>query len=223
MLQAKGHLPFFDVAYQGFATGSLEEDAFAPRYFVERGLEFAVAQSYSKVGRGWGWGTRPVRRPAAGAWRRCRPGPGNARQPCSLGLGPNRHGAHTLYPPESSPHPTSPRPTLQNLGLYAERVGAMSFVLSEAGAAQRVLSQMKRIARAIYSNPPVHGARIVAEVVGSEEMFGEWKGEMEMMAGRIKVGVLGRAGPGQAGRLGQNEGCGACGNNKRWYRLTLLQ
>lgn len=35
---------------------------------------------------------------------------------------------------------------------------------------------------------PVHGARIVSEVVGSEEMFEEWKGEMEMMAGRIKVG-----------------------------------
>jgi hypothetical protein len=41
---------FFDVAYQGFATGSLDEDAFAPRYFVQRGIEFAVAQSYSKVG-----------------------------------------------------------------------------------------------------------------------------------------------------------------------------
>ncbi len=41
-------LPFFDVAYQGFATGSLEEDAYAPRYFAERGLELFVAQSYSK-------------------------------------------------------------------------------------------------------------------------------------------------------------------------------
>jgi aspartate/tyrosine/aromatic aminotransferase len=63
----------------------------------------------------------------------------------------------------------------------------MSFVLNDAGAAERVLSQMKRIARALYSNPPVHGARIVSEVVGSEEMLGEWKGEMEAMAGRIKV------------------------------------
>lgn len=80
---------------------------------------------------------------------------------------------------------------LQNLGLYAERVGAMSFVLADSDAAQRVLSQLKRLARAIYSNPPVHGARIVSEVVGSEEMFGEWKGEMEMMAGRIKVRFCG--------------------------------
>lgn len=39
----------------------------------------------------------------------------------------------------------------------------------------------------MYSNPPVHGARIVANVVGDATMFGEWKAEMEMMAGRIKT------------------------------------
>ena len=74
-------------------------------------------------------------------------------------------------------------------GLYGERVGALSFVLSDDGAAKRVLSQLKRIARAIYSNPPVHGARIVAEVVGNEDMFTEWKQEMGGMAGRIKVSL----------------------------------
>jgi aspartate/tyrosine/aromatic aminotransferase len=37
------------------------------------------------------------------------------------------------------------------------------------------------------SNPPVHGARIVAEVVGDEAVFNEWRAEMEGMAGRIKV------------------------------------
>jgi aspartate aminotransferase len=41
--------PFIDSAYQGFASGSLEQDAFLPRYLVERGIEFATAQSYSKV------------------------------------------------------------------------------------------------------------------------------------------------------------------------------
>jgi aspartate aminotransferase, chloroplastic len=50
----------------------------------------------------------------------------------------------------------------------------------------RTLSQLKRIARAMYSNPPVHGARIVAEVVNDKGMFGEWKDEMQMMSGRIK-------------------------------------
>jgi aspartate aminotransferase len=39
---------FFDSAYQGFASGDLDRDAFAVRYFVSRGFEFMVAQSYSK-------------------------------------------------------------------------------------------------------------------------------------------------------------------------------
>ena len=59
--------------------------------------------------------------------------------------------------------------------------------MSSSSAAKKVLSQLKQIARAIYSNPPVHGARIVSEVVGNDDMFGEWKQEMEYMAGRIKV------------------------------------
>lgn len=50
----------------------------------------------------------------------------------------------------------------------------------------RVKSQLKRLARPMYSNPPVHGARIVANVVGDSALFGEWKAEMELMAGRIK-------------------------------------
>ena len=78
-------------------------------------------------------------------------------------------------------HPPAPA------GLYGERVGALNFVLKDAPSATRVLSQLKRLARAIYSNPPVHGARIAAEVVGQPELFDEWKQEMEMMAGRIKV------------------------------------
>lgn len=50
----------------------------------------------------------------------------------------------------------------------------------------RVKSQLKRLARPMYSNPPIHGAKIVANVVGDPTMFGEWKQEMEQMAGRIK-------------------------------------
>lgn len=50
----------------------------------------------------------------------------------------------------------------------------------------RVKSQLKRIARPMYSNPPVHGARIVANIVGDSALFKEWNAEMEMMAGRIK-------------------------------------
>ena len=50
----------------------------------------------------------------------------------------------------------------------------------------RVKSQLKRLARPMHSNPPIHGARIVANVVGNPTLFDEWKAEMEMMAGRIK-------------------------------------
>jgi aspartate aminotransferase len=120
LCKAKSHMPFFDVAYQGFATGDLDKDAFAPRLFADAGLEIMVAQSYSK-----------------------------------------------------------------NLGLYGERVGALNVVLNDADAARRVLSQLKRLARALWSNPPTHGARIAAEVVGDADMFELWKQEMANMAGRI--------------------------------------
>lgn len=40
------------------------------------------------------------------------------------------------------------------------------------------MSQMKRLARALWSNPPTHGARIAAEVVGDADMFEQWKGEV---------------------------------------------
>lgn len=42
------HFPFFDCAYQGFASGDLAKDAWAVRYFVEQGFELCVAQSYAK-------------------------------------------------------------------------------------------------------------------------------------------------------------------------------
>ncbi|KAJ3237501.1 Aspartate aminotransferase, cytoplasmic [Chytriomyces hyalinus] len=48
VIKEKKHFPFFDCAYQGFASGSLDQDAWAVRYFVESGFELFVAQSYSK-------------------------------------------------------------------------------------------------------------------------------------------------------------------------------
>jgi aspartate/tyrosine/aromatic aminotransferase len=57
-----------------------------------------------------------------------------------------------------------------------------------------VLSQLKRIARALWSNPPTHGARIAAEVVGDPSMFEEWKGEMAG-EGRFGAAQVGRIAP----------------------------
>ncbi|KAI9592380.1 pyridoxal phosphate-dependent transferase [Syncephalis fuscata] len=48
VMAAKKHFPFFDCAYQGFATGDVDRDAWAVRLFVNRGFELFVAQSYAK-------------------------------------------------------------------------------------------------------------------------------------------------------------------------------
>lgn len=48
LMKEKNHFPFFDCAYQGFASGNLEKDAFAPRYFADQGFEMLVCQSFAK-------------------------------------------------------------------------------------------------------------------------------------------------------------------------------
>lgn len=58
----------------------------------------------------------------------------------------------------------------------------LSIIITTSQAAKAVLSQLKRIARALWSNPPTHGARIAAEVVGDAGMFELWKQEVGMIA-----------------------------------------
>ncbi|PWY64270.1 aspartate transaminase [Aspergillus heteromorphus CBS 117.55] len=48
VMRSKNHFPFFDCAYQGFASGDLARDAWAVRYFIEQGFELCVAQSFAK-------------------------------------------------------------------------------------------------------------------------------------------------------------------------------
>lgn len=120
IIKKKGHLAFLDSAYQGYATGDLDKDAFAARHFLQLGLEFFVAQSYSK-----------------------------------------------------------------NFGLYGERIGAFTAVCANESIAARALSQMKLDVRAMYSNPPLHGARIVATVAGDAALYKEWIAELKGMANRI--------------------------------------
>lgn len=48
VFKQKQHIPLFDIAYQGFATGSFEEDGYAPRLFAAEGVECVMAQSFSK-------------------------------------------------------------------------------------------------------------------------------------------------------------------------------
>uniref|UniRef100_H3B1T1 Aspartate aminotransferase n=1 Tax=Latimeria chalumnae TaxID=7897 RepID=H3B1T1_LATCH len=120
ILQRKQLFPFFDSAYQGFASGDLDRDAWAVRYFVSQGFELFCAQSFSK-----------------------------------------------------------------NFGLYNERVGNLSVVARDADNLARTLSQMEKIVRVTWSNPPSQGARIVAVTLNTPEFFAEWKGNVKTMADRI--------------------------------------
>ena len=130
VVQRKGLLPFFDAAYQGFASGDVDRDALAVRMFEANNVECLVAQSYSK-----------------------------------------------------------------NLGLYGERVGALNVVLNSSAPVAAVLSQLKIVIRAMYSNPPKHGAGIAGLILSNEELYKEWKAELKGMTDRIaamRVGLRSR-------------------------------
>lgn len=70
-------------------------------------------------------------------------------------------------------------------GLYGERVGAFSIVCPSAEEKKRVDSQVKILVRPLYSNPPVHGARIAAEILNDQALNQQWLGEVKDMAERI--------------------------------------
>lgn len=117
---AKGHHVLMDCAYQGFASGDAEADAYAIRLFLDAGHSLLLAQSFAK-----------------------------------------------------------------NFGLYGERVGSLSVACADRAEAARVLSQLKRIIRPMYSSPPIHGALIVAEVLGDAQLRAQYYQECAAMAERI--------------------------------------
>ncbi len=75
----------------------------------------------------------------------------------------------------------------KSFSLYGERVGALSVVCASADEAARVLSQLKVIVRTNYSNPPTHGAQIVATVLSTPALRAQWEDELAAMRGRIKA------------------------------------
>lgn len=120
VMEERKLFPFFDSAYQGFASGDLDRDAWAVRYFVKRGFELICAQSYAK-----------------------------------------------------------------NFGLYNERVGNLACVISDASLVPAMKSQLTWIIRGMYSNPPAHGARVVANVLANKQLFDEWREHIKAMATRV--------------------------------------
>lgn len=119
-MKEKKLFPFFDMAYQGFASGSTTKDAFALRHFVSQGHQVALAQSFAK-----------------------------------------------------------------NMGLYGERIGAFSLTTESAEEKARVDSQLKIIIRPMYSNPPLHGARIANTILSDKGLYAQWETEVKGMADRI--------------------------------------
>ena len=73
----------------------------------------------------------------------------------------------------------------KNFGLYRERVGALMVVGKTSAAAQTALTQLKRLVRGNYSNPPSHGAAIVATVLDDAELTSCWWRELAEMRDRI--------------------------------------
>ena len=120
ILREREHVPFLDIAYQGFGDG-IEEDAAAVRLFAESDLTFFVSSSFSK-----------------------------------------------------------------SFSLYGERVGALSIVTGSQDETSRVLSQLKRVIRTNYSNPPTHGASVVASILNSPELRAMWEAELGEMRERIR-------------------------------------
>jgi len=73
----------------------------------------------------------------------------------------------------------------KNFGLYNERVGAITVVTTDTEVAIRSFSQVKLAIRANYSNPPSHGAAVVATVLKNAELRAEWEAEVKAMRDRI--------------------------------------
>jgi aspartate/tyrosine/aromatic aminotransferase len=91
----------------------------------------------------------------------------------------------------------------KNFGLYNERVGALTVVGRDEKSVQAAMSHIKQSIRANYSNPPSHGAAIVATILTDPRLRAEWEVELAAMRDRINgmrrlfVETLARQGAGR--------------------------
>jgi aromatic-amino-acid transaminase len=154
VLREREHVPFLDIAYQGFGDG-IEEDAAAVRLFAESDLTFFVSSSFSK-----------------------------------------------------------------SFSLYGERVGALSIVTGSREETGRVLSQVKRVIRTNYSNPPTHGASVVATILNSPELRAMWEAELGEMRERIRAMRLAMVA--QLGELGARRDFGFVAEQRGMFSYSGL-
>lgn len=74
----------------------------------------------------------------------------------------------------------------KNFSMYCQRVGALFIVTKTPAEKQRVKNQVRRIIRALYSNPPAHGALVVLEILKKEELKKLWIQDLEGIRSRIQ-------------------------------------
>lgn len=73
----------------------------------------------------------------------------------------------------------------KNMGLYAQRIGALSVVCTNAHQAELVLGQLKFAVRRIYSSPPIYGAQIVNQLLHNANLYQQWQNDITHMRQRL--------------------------------------
>lgn len=74
----------------------------------------------------------------------------------------------------------------KNFSLYGERVGCLFIVSETSKIAEHILSRVKQIIRTTYSNPPMHGAKIVGQILQTSFLCKMWEEELGVMRVRIQ-------------------------------------
>lgn len=75
----------------------------------------------------------------------------------------------------------------KNFGLYSERVGCLIYTNNKNRDINNILSQLKKTARTIYSNPPAHGPDIVREILEDKYLRSLWESELKKLRERIQI------------------------------------
>lgn len=86
----------------------------------------------------------------------------------------------------------------KNFGLYRERTGALIVCAAEHEKLLDIRSQLASIARNLWSNPPDHGAAVVATILGDADLRALWVSEVDAMRARIaqlRTGLIEALGP----------------------------
>jgi aspartate aminotransferase len=73
----------------------------------------------------------------------------------------------------------------KNFGLYGERVGCVHVVTSDPKLCESVASQLRASSRTLYSSCPTFGARIVATILGDENLTAMWAADCITMSSRL--------------------------------------